>query len=445
MTWSLVLIALLILVLLVISGFFSGSETALTAASRARMHQLERSGVREASVVNRLIATRERLIGGILLGNNLVNILASALATSLFITLFGEAGVVLATIVMTALVVVFAEVLPKTYAILNPDKMSLIVARPLSVIVAIFAPITATVEVIVKRVLRALGAFDNDDDDMVNAHEELRGAIDLHHKEGTVVKSDRDMLGGILDLKVLEVSDIMIHRTKIESINADETPDNIVKAVVSSAYTRIPLWREEPENIVGILHAKDLVRALQKAGGSVDGLDIKSLSRKPWFVPDTTTVQDQLRNFLRKKTHFAMVVDEYGEVQGLVTLEDIIEEIVGDISDEHDRAVSGVKALPGGTVKVEGSVPIRDLNRAMDWELPDDEATTVAGLVIHEARQIPAQGQAFLFHGFRFEVTGKTRNRIDTLVITPLAAKPARAAGETLSKREPDRATKQNA
>lgn len=420
MITTLVLTGLAILVLLFLSGTFSGSETALTACSRARMHQLEKAGDTRAGIVNRLLDARERMIGGILLGNNLVNILASALATNLFIQHFGDAGVLLTTALMTALVVVFAEVLPKTYAILNPDRSALIAAPYLRPVIAALGPVAAGIEAVVKGVFIMFRVNSSNEDMLVSPHEEIRGQIDLHHKEGGFIKDDRDMLGGLLDLQELEVSDIMIHRTNMETLNADDSPTELVRQVVDSVYTRLPLWRNEPENIVGVLHAKDLVRALQKAVGRVDGLDIPAIAKKPWFVPDTTTVQDQLNNFLKRKSHFALVVDEYGEVQGLVTLEDILEEIVGEISDEHDVAITGLKMLSGGAITVDGTVPIRDVNRAMDWHLPDDEATTIAGLVIHEAQQIPDKGQVFVFHGFRFAVEGRKRNRITSLRITPL-------------------------
>ena len=411
-------ISLAILVLLCCSGFFSGSETALTAASRARMYQLEKKGEAAATRVNALMQIREQLIGALLLGNNLVNILASALATSLFLKLFGDSGVVYATLVMTALVFVFAEVLPKTYALSNPDGVALKVSGFLRVYVALVSPITRLVERLIRVLLRGLGLTV--DDNGFSAHEEIRGAIDLHHQEGAFVKTDRDMLGGILDLKELEVSDIMIHRTKMQSINADEEPAQVVKQVLASPYTRLPLWRGETENIIGVLHAKDLLRAIDETEGGTSRINIEAIAKDPWFVPDSTSLHDQLRAFLKRKNHFALVVDEYGEMQGLVTLEDILEEIVGDIRDEHDVAITGVKQQADGSLLVEGSVPIRDLNRAMDWHLPDEEATTVAGLVIHEARLIPEPGQAFTFHGFRFEVMKRNRNKITQLKVRPL-------------------------
>ena len=420
--------------LLLASAFFSGSETALTAASRARMHALEEDGNRRARVVNYLLTIRERFIGAILLGNILANIAASALATSLFLRLFGEAGVVYATIVMTVIVVLFAEVLPKTYAILNADRMALAVAPAIRFIVAVFAPVTAAIQWIVRHTLRLFGVSISDDAEVLSAHEEIRGAIALHHKEGGVVKLTRDMLGGVLDLRELTVSDIMVHRTSMDAIDAELPADKIVDLALKSSHTRVPLWRGEREEIVGILHAKTLLKALRDSKGDPAKIDIMALATPPWFVPDTTTLKDQLNAFLKRKAHFAVVVDEYGEVMGLVTLEDIIEEIVGDITDETDIAGALAKPQPDGSVNVDGGVPIRDVNRLMEWDLPDEEATTIAGLVIHEAQTIPNPGQAFTFHDYRFEVLSRRRNRITSLRVTPLQAKAHAEAKSKASK-----------
>ena len=415
-----------ILGLLLASAFFSGSETALTAASPAKMHALEQDGSRRARVVNYLLTVRERFIGAILLGNTLANVAASALATSLFLSLFGEQGVAYATVVMTVIVVLFAEVLPKTYAIVNADRVALVVAPAVRFVVALFAPVTNAIQFLVRHTLRLLGASISDEAEVLSAHEELRGTIELIHKEGGVVKLDRDMLGGVLDLRELTVSDIMVHRTKIDAIDAELPTEKIIDLALKSAHTRLPLWRGEREEIVGILHAKTLLRALRDAKGDVSKLDIMKLATQPWFVPDTTTLKDQLNAFLKRKSHFAIVVDEYGEVMGLVTLEDIIEEIVGDITDEMDIASIAARPQADGSIIVEGSVPLRDLNRLMDWELPDEEATTVAGLVLHEAQTIPDAGQAFTFHGFRFEVLRRQRNRLTSIrVIPPQGARRA--------------------
>jgi Mg2+/Co2+ transporter CorB len=415
-----------IVLCLLLSFFFAGSETALMAFSRARMLRLEKKGNRSAGIVNRLLDARERLIGALLLGNNAVNIAASSLATGLFLLWFGDVGVIYATILMTALVVVFAEVLPKTVAINDPDRVALAVAKPIEWSVRLLGPVLIAIEALVRGILRLSGWKVDESRPVLSAHEELRGAVDLLHQEGNVEKLDRDMFGGLLDLRDLTVSDVMIHRTEMITVDADDPPAAVVEAVLAAPVTRVPLWRESPENIVGILHAKDLLRALQAAGDSAK-IDIAALARPPWFVPDIRPLSEQLKAFRRRKAHFALVVDEYGEVMGLVTLEDILEEIVGDISDEHDIVVTGAKPQPDGSVIVDGTVPIRDLNRLMDWGLPDEEATTIAGLVIHEARAIPEAGQSFTFHGFRFRVLQKERNRITALHVTPLARKPATA------------------
>jgi Mg2+/Co2+ transporter CorB len=410
----------IVLICLLLSAFFAGSETALTASSRASMARLEKHGNKRAAVVNRLLKSRERLIGALLLGNNAVNIAASALATGILLAWFGKAGVLYATIVMTAVVVVFSEVLPKTAAFNAPDRIALIVARPMQWIVRLLGPVLTAIEVLVRRLLRLIGMPVGEDQPLLSPHEELRGAVDLLHREGGVEKHDRDMFGGVLDLRELDVSDVMVHRTNMISMKVDDPAAEVVDAVIASPVTRIPFWRDNPENIVGVLHVKDLLRALHAVDGDAAKVDIQALLTPPWFVPDTRTVSEQLKAFRRRKTPFALVVDEYGEVEGLVTLEDILEEIVGDITDEHDVAMPGVRRQPDGSVTVEGAVSIRDLNRVMDWNLPDEEATTIAGLVIHEARSIPEVGQSFTFHGFRFRVLRKARNRITSLRIQPL-------------------------
>src|SRR5712691_1929314 len=389
----------IVIACLLVSAFFSASETALTGASRASMLRLSKQGNREAGVVSSLFAMRERMIGALLLGNNIANIGASALATGIFTAWFGEVGVLYATGVMTVMVVIFAEVLPKTIAMY------------------VLGPLLTVIEALVRVLIRMLGIKVGANQPILSPIERLRGAVDVLHHEGKVEKQDRDMFGGLLDLRELQVSDVMVHRTEMVMINADLPPEDLVREVLATEYTRIPLWRDKPENIIGVLHAKDLLRAIRTAEGDTSRIDVSTIALPPWFVPEMRPVSEQLKAFRRRKTHFALVVDEYGEVEGMVTLEDILEEIVGDISDEHDVVVAGVRAQPDGSVVVDGSVPIRDLNRAMDWHLPDEEATTVAGLVIHEARSIPERGQSFTFHGFRFRVLRRERNRITALRI----------------------------
>ena len=411
--------------LLGLSAFFSGSETALTAVDRATMHQLSAKGSKGARIALKLTEDNERLIGSILLGNNLVNILAASLATALFTAAFGEAGVVWATLVMTVLVLVFAEVAPKTYAITYPEKAAVRVAPVIQVAVRAFAPVVAIVRLLVRLALALVGVKADPDAHVLAPLEQIKGTIALHHSEGGVDTAARDRLLAALDLKEREVAEVMRHRRDIASISADEPAEEIIEFCLASPYTRTPLWRGEPENIVGILHAKDLLRAEHrqlraesraKSGAkSVRKLDVMSVAMQPWFVPDTRSLDDQLRAFLKRRQHFALVVDEYGTLQGLLTLEDILEEIVGDITDEHDIEVAGIVRESDGSVIVPGAMTIRDLNRACEWELPDEEATTAAGLMIHEAQTIPTEGQVFVFHGVRFEVLERARNQITRL------------------------------
>lgn len=409
-----------ILVLIVLSGFFSGSETALTAVSRGRMKQLGKLGDKRASSVNTLTENKERLIGALLIGNNLINVMSSALATTLLLKIFGESGVIYATILMTVLLVIFAEVLPKYLAISQTDRFALFVIPAIKVFVALVSPLAKAVDFIVRRILHLFGVNFAENQSILSGRDELRGAVEVLHEEGSVGKEDRERLGGLLDLNELDVADVMIHRTAMEIINADDPAEVLVKQILESQYTRLPLYRGETDNIVGIVHAKDMLRALHLVNNDPKKIDIAKVANKPWFVPEATMLHDQLNAFLRRKAHVALVVDEYGELEGLVTLEDIIEEIVGEIADEHDVDMSGVKTEADGSVVVEGTVPIRDLNRALGWDLPDEEATTIAGLVIHEAQLIPAEKQAFTFYGKRFLVMKRDKNRIEKLRVKSL-------------------------
>ncbi len=413
-----------VFILLFLSGIFSGSETALTAVSKARLHHLENDGNVAASRVARLIEDKERLIGAILLGNNLVNILASALTTSLFIKLVGENGVFVATVVMTFLVLIFAEVLPKTYAITNPDKLALKMGGFISLIVALFAPLVMLIQKIVRMTLRLSGVDMSDGVTFITAQQELRGAIELQARDGGLVREDQAMLGSILDLDDVTVEDVMVHRKSMQALDGDAKADDLINAIVRSPFTRLPVYQGTTENIIGVLHSKDVLRAIRRTGGQTHRFNVHRVMVKPWFVPETTNLREQLNAFLERKTHFALVVDEYGTIQGLITLEDILEEIVGDIADEHDFEVPGVRLLQEGGALSEGSVTIRDINRLMHWNLPDDEATTLAGLVIYEAETIPIVGQRFEFHGFRFEVTSRKRNQVTGLKVKPLKESP---------------------
>lgn len=411
-----------IVALVLCSAFFSASETAVTAASRARLHRLSGQGNRRAQIVQRLREEQDRLIGAILLGNNLVNILASALATGAMVALMGAEGVAYAAIGMTVVIVVFGEVLPKSYAIYRPVRTSLAVAPLLRPLVMVLAPVTKTLQTMVRTILRAVGVRVGTRLAPEVLEEELRGSIDLHG-QGKVGESRR-MLHSVLDLADYEVGDIMTHRKAMTMIDAGQPADAVVTQALASPYTRIPLWREKPDNIIGILNTKSLLRAVLAQGSDGASVDAVSLAAPPWFVPDTTKLVDQLRAFRDRREHMALVVDEYGTLMGLITLEDIVEEIVGDIFDEHETTVAGVRLQPDGAYLVRGTVTVRELNRQLNWRLPEDEAATIAGLVIREARIIPEPGQRFSFHGYGFEILRRQRNQITALRVIPPASEP---------------------
>ncbi len=413
--------------LILLSGIFSGSETGLTAISPSRIHRLAKDGNRRANLVEKLTDESEKLIGAILLGNNLVNILASALATAFFIRLFGDIGVIYATIVMTLFILIFAEVLPKTYAISNPEKVALTMAPFAKVIVIIFSPFVALVQVIVRGTLKIFG-INIRHDNILSAHDEIRGAISLQAHEGGLIKYNKDMLDSILDLQDIQLEDIMVHRKNIEMVNADDNAEEVFAQIVDSPFTRLPLWKNDPDNIIGIIHAKEVLRAVKANKGSAKGLDFNSLAHEPWFVPETTSLQEQLAIFLSKKSHFALVVDEYGAFMGVTTLEDILEEIVGEIYDETDTSATNIKTLQNGSILVPGETTIRDINRQFNWSLSDEDATTIAGYVIHIAESIPLTGQKFHQKPsqktgqkeFTFEVLKRRRNQITSVMITPV-------------------------
>jgi Mg2+/Co2+ transporter CorB len=417
-----------IVLLIMCSAFFSGSETALTASSRGKLRTQAGKGSRGAEVALGVTEDSERMIGAILLGNNVVNILSAALATALLTRVMGDAGVAWATIVMTALVLIFGEVLPKTLAIINPEPVAVRVAPVIRVLIVLFSPIVTLVRAVVRGLLRLSGVETDPDTHVMAVREEIAGALQLGHSEGVVEKEDRDRILGALDLADRTVEEIMLHRSAIQMIDASLPIIDILRETLESPHTRLPLYRDDPENILGVLHAKDLLRAMQRMlrDGRIDpeelaAFDIMDVASAPYFIPETTTLDDQMRRFLRQHIHLALVVDEYGALQGLITLEDILEEIVGEISDEFDAAADApVARTADGSYVVDGTMTIRDLNRLHDWALPDDEANTIAGLVIHEAQMIPLAGQVFSFHGFRFEVLQKEENRLASLKVKPL-------------------------
>lgn len=421
--WAFWLSIVAIIVMMGLSAFFSISETSLTTASRARMHALAQKGNARARMVNRIREQRDRMLGALLLGDNLANILASALATSILIAMFGEGGVFYATIIMTVLLVIFSEVLPKTFALYHADRAAMWAAPFARWVIIIFSPLAELISKTVRFLLRLMGT---DIDKVTGASDldELRGVIDLHDGGADETVPKRAMLRSILDLDTVTVSEIMIHRKNIMTIDMKQDLDPIIQQILDSPFTRIPVWRDNADNITGIIHAKALLRELQSVGGHRQHVNVDALAVDPWFVPATTTLADQLKAFRERREYLALVVDEYGTLLGMVTLEDILEEIVGDIGDSPDVRIAGVRAQPNGSFLIDGAVTIRDLNREFDWVLPSENYSTIAGLILYEAKTIPDAGQVFTFHGFRFDVMRRNGNQITLVRVTPVPAAP---------------------
>lgn len=409
--------------MLIASGFFAGAETALTGASRARMVALVADGNKLAQLVLHLREKKEQLISALLLGNSFMNIFASALATSVFVQVLGDnTGVVVSTVIVTIIVFIFAEVMPKTYALMYADRMALVLAVPVKYVIAVFSPVTVTVGRVVGAIFKAFG-LDTHGHSETAHEEELRGAIELFKDvEETSVKPEQatgTMLRSIMDLEEVTVEQVMIHRKSVNMINTDLPAAQIVDEVLHSAYTRIPAWKNSADNIVGVIHTKLLFQELRRCNNDLAKFDIKNAMMEPWFIPESTTLFHQLQAFRERREHFAILVDEYGVVTGVITMEDILEEIVGQIDDEHDTAVVGVRPQPDGAFIIDGKVTIRDLNRDLGWKLPGEDYATLAGLLLFETQRIPAVGQIFTFFDFRFEVMKRQRNQITLLRVTP--------------------------
>ncbi len=415
---TLLISTLIVLFLLFLSAFFSAGETSMTAVSEPRMLAAEKNGNRLAKMVNKILMRKDRMIGAMLLGNNLINILASAIMTNVLIGMFGEAGVFYATGVMTVLILIFAEVLPKTLALHRPDNMAMFMAPVMRVIIILFSPITQLISSIVHTTLKFF-RVDLSQIDEEAQMEVLRGAIEMHRGPEEETQKQRAMLKSVMDLADVTIEEVMIHRKNVAMIDAATDAEEIIDEVLNSPYTRMPVWKDKPDNIIGLIHVKWLLRELKTANNDYSKIRIEDIAAEPWFVPNTTTLFDQLQAFRERGEHFAFVIDEYGSFMGVVTLEDILEDIVGDIDDEHDMSMPGVKKQPNGTYLVNGTVTIRDIKREFEWDLPDADYSTIAGLVLYEARKLPDVGQSFMFHKFKFDVVRRHRNQITLVRVTP--------------------------
>jgi len=411
-----VLSVLAVFVLILLSAFTSASEVAVLASSRVRLHHLANKGNAKASVIMDLQAHIGGFIGSIILLNTWFNTLVTALATGVMTYLFGALGALYAAILMGALITIYAEVVPKMYVYTCPDRIAIAFAPFFKPLLTFMAPLTKAINFIAHGSLRLFGIHIKRDLSETAAAEELRGAIELHTSAS---REEQSMLRSILDLTAIEVTEVMHHRKTMFMINVDTPNQEIVDQVLKAPYTRIPLWQGNPENIIGILHAKDLLRAVQGHKGDVEKLNIKAIASPPWFIPETTTLFSQLAAFRERREHFALVIDEYGDLQGMITLEDILEEIVGEIVDEHDVEIPGVRIAADGSYVIDGTVTLRDLNRQLGWDLPDEHASTLAGLILHETREIPEVGQTFMIHNFRMDILRRLRHQLTLIRLTP--------------------------
>lgn len=413
----LAIVFLVLLCLVVLASLLSSAETSVTAVSKAKLHSMAKKGDSKAKLVLELQKNVGLSLSTILLFNTLCLTIVNNNIGDITADIFGKEAIIFVSIIMTAVITVYAETLPKIIAVNSPEKVLMLLIRPLWLVYSIFRPITLAINNFARAHLKLFGIKSNADDEYA-ALEELRGAIDMHFAETTHdADNERAMLKSILDLREVSVEEIMTHRKNVTMINIDDKPSEIVKQVLESPFTRVPLYKDNHDNIVGVIHAKALLRAVNSHKGSLDKLDIKSIATAPWFIPETADLIDQLQAFKARREHFAVVVDEYGVFNGIVTLEDILEEIVGDITDEHDIAVKGIRPQDDGSYVIDGTVTIRDVNRQLDWELPDEEAATIAGLVLYEVRLIPEVGQSFNIRGYHFEIMRRHRNQITLLKV----------------------------
>ncbi len=407
----------MMLFLIVLASLLSSAETSITAVSKAKLHAMAKKGDQKAKLVLELQKNVGLSLSTVLLFNTLCLTIVNNNIGDIAADLFGKEAIIFVSIIMTIIITVYAETLPKIIAVNTPERVLMLMIRPLWLVFSIFRPITLAINNFARAHLRFFGIKSNVNDEF-EALEELRGAIDMHFADTNHdANNERAMLKSILDLRDVTVEEIMTHRKNVTMINATDKPSDIVKQVLESPFTRVPLYKDNHDNIVGVVHAKALLRSVNSHKGSLDKLDILSIATTPWFIPETADLIEQLQAFKTRQEHFAVVVDEYGAFNGIVTLEDILEEIVGDITDEHDIAVKGIRPQDDGSFIIDGTVTIRDVNRQLDWDLPDEEASTIAGLVLYEVRLIPEIGQSFNIKGYHFEIMRRHRNQITLLKV----------------------------
>ena len=401
--------------LLGLAALISATETAITATSPGLIQKLKSEGNKKAELLLGLLKIKEKVISTLLIGNSIANTLCTTIATGVFIETFGDdMGTLISSIVMSFTIIVFSEVIPKAIAVAKSEKVALMANPVLLVFLKILQPINIALGYITRGFCFI---FRIDLKQKVSAADEVRGVIEHHLSEGNVFKDDRDMLGGILDIRNLVIADIIIHRSSIVAINIDTPTDKIIKTVLSSNHTRIPFWEDDHDNIIGIMHVRDLLSNIYDTKSKYTEIDVRSLLSDTVFVPNNSLVTQQLQMFREGQTHLACVVDEYGDLQGIITLEDILEEIVGQIYDEHDTGKSKIKAKSENEFIIDGSLPIRDLNREFNWQIPESDATTLAGFIITKMERLPNQGEFLIEKNLKMIVKKKSENRIKTIQV----------------------------
>lgn len=408
-----------LVVLILLSGFFSSSETGMMSLNRYRLKHLRKQNHRGARRASKLLDRPDRLIGLILIGNNAVNILASAIATVIAIRLWGDAGIAIATIALTLVILVFAEITPKTIAALHPERVAFPASVILLPLMKVMYPVVWLVNSVTNALLRLLGVDPAAAKEEHVSSEELRTIVT---EAGALIPPrHRGMLLNILDLEEVSVDDVMVPRNEVYGIDLDDSDEEILRCVQASNHTRLPVWRDDINNIVGVLHMRNISRIIDK-----QGLDRDALERemdKPYFIPESTPLHTQLVHFQKNKLRLAIVVDEYGEVMGIVALEDILEEIVGEFTSRMGDDNETIFAQRDGSYIIAGNANLREVNKSLDWQLPTDGPKTLSGLILEYLESFPDGNAGLAIAGYRFEILELQGNVIQAVRASPVKAK----------------------
>ncbi|MDX2049955.1 MAG: CNNM domain-containing protein [Rickettsiaceae bacterium] len=406
---------IIVLILITSSSLLSALETAFIAASLGKIEKQRKASPAKTRMLAKLLKNKDRVISTILIIYSIVNTVATTIATSTIIEIFGdEYGTVIASTIMSVLIIIFAEVIPKAIAVSNAEAIALNGVSFTNAALVIMKPINHSLHLFLRFFCFI---FRIDLTTEISAADEVRGVIEHYHLEGNVKKYDRDMLGGILDLRHITVEAVMVHRSQIMSINIDQSPEDIINQALNTPHTRIPLWQGTKDNIIGILHVRNILKALHRNKYNFSKLDIKSYTSEPWFVPENAPLSKQLMEFKDRKSHMAIVVDEYGDIIGILTLEDILEEVVGQIDDELDVAPSKIIKKSKFNYIVDGTASIRDINRELSLKLSSENANTIAGLFMHNLERLPNVGDRIELSSARLTIVKKHFNRIKQVLI----------------------------